>query len=1020
MPIFEVLGPVRVRRDDGSTLTPTGLQSQLLGLLLANPGRLLTHDRLADAMWGCPADPRMVHRLQTHVHRLRSAVGDLPLAADPGGYRLQITAEQTDAGRFESLVSAAADVAAQQPAQAAALAREALNLWRGRPFHGLETEETAAASVRLQHLRVTAWEELYAAELTCGHHELVADELPPVVDQHPLRERLRELLMMSHAAAGRQADALAVFHEARSVLRRELGVEPGPGLQDLQARILSGAALDHDRLPPAAALEALSRQRAGVHGACAAVEVPAQLPARPRGFIGRDAEQSELWTWLDDDHRPASLFTLIGGAGVGKTALALHWAHEIAHRFPDGHLAVDLRGYGPEDPVPAEQALAGFLRALGTDVEHVPDGLDERAAAFRSQTAERRLLILLDNARDVSQVRPLLPGGSGSLVIVTSRTALTGLVLQEGAHQIALSTMGDDDSRRLLGQLLGPAPSADQLETLADRCAHLPLALRVAAERVRGIGSEDLPTVLEDLEDLQDRLDVLDLHATGDQASSMRAVFSWSYLGLEPTPAWLFRCFGVAPAHELSLQGLSALAGLELRIVRQGVEGLRRAHLVESCGPHRYRLHDLLRSYAIELTEDHEGDTVREACLDRLCRHYLRGVAAALEILMPEEMTIPEARDLLDADTVRPFSRKTDAAEWLEQELPHLLVTAEHCADGGQPRFAVVLSKLLRRHLDRSPYLHSAHRLHTAAFLAGRRLEDLAAQGHSLRMLGRVALLRVQLEESRELLERSVDCHLRAGEEREAAVTRGLLGGAHAYRGDIRGALREHRSSVDTLRALDDPAVCFSLANWGLAHHLLGEADEARRLLHEAVDISRQRGSPYGESVALLNLTLTYASTGEHEAALDLARRTLRLATRLGRRARACQALVSAGEALHGVGRRKVGHRLVRLALTEAEDLGQRDIIATAHLALGGLTREARALQHSRSHLLISLEQARGHWDLEALTLISLGETCSATQDPDGAREAWGQALAIYERVGHAHTPVLRRRLQGVESPAVT
>ncbi|GAA3053713.1 MULTISPECIES: tetratricopeptide repeat protein [Actinomycetes] len=450
------------------------------------------------------------------------------------------------------------------------------------------------------------------------------------------------------------------------------------------------------------------------------------------------------------------------------------------------------------------------------------------------------------------------------------------------------------------------------------------------------------------------------------------------------------------------------------------MEGLRRAHLVESCGPHRYRLHDLLRSYAIELTEDHEGDTVRQACLDRLCRHYLRGVAAALEILMPEEMTIPKARDLLDADTVRPFSRKTDAAEWLEQKLPHLLVTAEHCADGGQPRFAVVLSKILRRHLDRSPYLHTAHRLQTASFLAGRRLEDLAAQGHSLRMLGRVALLRVQLEESRELLERSVDCHLRAGEEREGAVTRGLLGGVHAYRGDIRGALREHRSSVDTLRSLDDPAVCFSLANWGLAHHLLGEADEARRLLHEAVDISRQRGSPYGESVALLNLTLTYASTGEHEAALDLARRTLRLATRLGRRARACQALVSAGEALHGVGRRKVGHRLVRLALTEAEDLGQRDIIATAHLALGGLTREARALQHSRSHLLISLEQARGHWDLEALTLISLGETCSATQDPDGAREAWGQALAIYERVGHAHTPVLRRRLQGVESPAVT
>ncbi|MDQ3788292.1 MAG: winged helix-turn-helix domain-containing protein, partial [Actinomycetota bacterium] len=341
-----MLGQVTVVRGDRSEVLSGRLQRILLGVLLSRADQPVPVDVLTDALWDGRPDPRAAQKLQLHIHRLRGLLGEQDrLTYGDTGYRLRVTRDEVDAARFESLVAEGEAVVEREPQRAVEALRSALALWRGEPFADLDTPVLADWSRRLSERRLTALETLYQAELACGLHAAVIGDLTDLVAEHPLRERLHVLLMTALHQAGRQADALEVYRRARETLVSELGLEPGPALRALHASVLAGE-------PPSV--------RPPRH------DTPAQVPMDVRGFVGRDAELAELDGLLSAG-TPAAIAVVAGTPGVGKTALAVRWAHRVRDRFPDGRLYVDLRGYGPDDPISSADALAGFLRALGLD-----------------------------------------------------------------------------------------------------------------------------------------------------------------------------------------------------------------------------------------------------------------------------------------------------------------------------------------------------------------------------------------------------------------------------------------------------------------------------------------------------------------------------------------------------------------------------------------------------------------------------------------------------------------------------
>ncbi|MBN6039813.1 AfsR/SARP family transcriptional regulator [Amycolatopsis sp. 195334CR] len=576
---FEVLGSVRLRE-----AVPTGrLRRTLLGVLLANANRVVPSSVLTDAMWGDQRDDRVVRNLHTHVHRLRGVLGEPGrLRSEPEGYLLTVLPGELDAERFEALIEDGIRTSAHDPGRGAELIRKGLAIWRGAPFGGLDVPVLHDEARRLGEQRLLATEELYTAELAAGRHTAVITELTELVARYPLRERLHGLLMTALYRGGQQAGALAAYRTARAVLVEELGQEPGPELRQLERRILTGEPIETARV----------------------VAVPAQLPHDVRGFVGREDQLAEL-----DELEPGEIVAVVGEGGVGKTALAVRWAHRARERFPDGQLYVDLRGYGPEEPVPPGDVLAAFLRELGLDNAAIPDDVSERAARLRSLVDGRRLLIVLDNARTVEQVRPLLPGGSSCAVLVTSRDALAGLVAREGAHRIRLGHLSHDEAVALLRELVGPRIE-EVVPALTECCARLPLALRLAAETINARPGWDLDDLLTELTTAP--LDVLD--AGGDEETGLRAVFSWSYRCLPPEARRLFRVFGLRRSREVELH---ALAGAGYRATRSLFDALLRAHLVEEVAPGRYRLHELLFAYAKDLVEATDERAAPGRLIDR-------------------------------------------------------------------------------------------------------------------------------------------------------------------------------------------------------------------------------------------------------------------------------------------------------------------------------------------------------------------------------------------------------------------
>lgn len=597
---FGLLGPLIVRREGASVPIAKGKQRALLAALLLDVGHLVTIRQLTDVLWGDTPPAMARAALHNQVRRLRDAldgVGRDRILTQPGGYLIHLEPGELDVMRMQDLLaSARASARARSWDRASAIAADAVLLWRGEPLADLSSEALTRRSPYLTELYLQVVETRLEAEVNLGRHAEVTSELRRLIAEHPFREHAYALLMLALYRSGSQGEALAVYQGARRILVGELGCEPGPELQRLHQRILNG-----DRL------------LLGPAPKSAVAVVPRELPPAIGQFTGRARELRALTSVLDGPAGAVVISAIAGAAGIGKTALAVQWAHQVANRFPDGQLYVDLRGFHPSGrPVPAAVAVRGFLETLGVQAERMPAGLDAQARLYRSLLSGRRMLVLLDNARNEEQVRPLLPGSHGCLVLVTSRCQLSGLVAAEGAHALTLGLLSEAEARDLLTRRLGAArlgaePGA--ATELVGLCAGLPLALAIAAARAARPGAR-LDALAEELKDVQTRLDALD---TGDPSVSVRAVFSWSVDNLPARQTRLFRLLGRYPGPDIAIPAAVSLTGAPPAQARSDLRELARAHLISEHVPGRYAMHDLLRAYAAEQLPAEQGRQLGEA-----------------------------------------------------------------------------------------------------------------------------------------------------------------------------------------------------------------------------------------------------------------------------------------------------------------------------------------------------------------------------------------------------------------------
>ena len=627
--VLRLLGPVEVRSADAWRQPDRPQLRLVLALMALRSGQVVPVGELIGAVWA-ETPPRSARAsMQVLVTRLRRLLAGTPgskLERRGEGYRLHLEPDRLDVHRFRSLAKAGRDAADCRTAVAAF--DEALALWRGPALADVPgTAKIEAIRSGLAEEHLSALQDRISAMLGCGLEWEAAAELPGLLARNPLAERLAGMLMVALYRCGQQADALKVFREVRARLVAELGIEPGPELQHMHQRILTG---DPDlTAPPLARVQALPPAASAAAPAPAPrVQrvVPRQLPTAPSHFAGRTAELQAL-TKLVNGGRDAGGTVMIsaisGTAGVGKSTLAVYWGHQVAGEFPDGQLYVNLRGFGPSGPpVTSAEAIKGFLAAYQVPSAAIPAGLDTLAGLNRSMLAGTRTLIVLDNARDVDQVRPLLPASPGCLVLVTSRNQLAGLVANEGARLVTLDVLPEAEAHELLVSRLGPSrvrAEHDAVTEVARLCAGLPLALGIAATHAAARPGFALTALAAGLRDGQGRLDALD---TGDATGSLREVFSWSHQQLSHSAGRLFRLMSVHPGPDMSVQAAASIAGIAVPDAQRALGELSSASLVAERSPGRYSYHDLLRTYAAEQATDCDGDVEVRAAMNRMLDHY--------------------------------------------------------------------------------------------------------------------------------------------------------------------------------------------------------------------------------------------------------------------------------------------------------------------------------------------------------------------------------------------------------------
>ncbi|MFJ8001398.1 AfsR/SARP family transcriptional regulator [Streptomyces sp. NPDC096310] len=965
---FSVLGPVRAWRG-GEALPPGSPQQRaLLASLLLREGRTATAAELIDGLWGDEPPSQALAAVRTYASRLRKVLAPGVLVSESGGYALRTDPDALDLNVAQELAAHADKArAAGDRGQARSLISKSLNLWDGETLASVPGPYAETQRTRLEEWRLQLTEDLLDLDLEVGAHTEAVSELTALTAAHPLRERLRELLMVALYRSGRQAEALAVYADTRRLLADELGVDPRPELADLQRRILQA---DEDLARP-------PEEPEPVHS----LPRPAQLPATVPDFTGRDAFVRELGNRLATaEGSVMAVSALAGIGGVGKTTLAVHVAHAARTHFPDGQLYVDLQGAGTRVAEP-EAVLGSFLRALGTPDSEIPDSLAERSALYRSALDGRRVLVLLDNARDSAQIRPLLPGTTGCAALITSRARLVDLV---GAHLVDLDVMSPEEALQLFTRIVGPERVAAEREAALDvvaACGFLPLAIRIAASRLASRRTWTVSVLAAKLADERRRLDELQ---AGDLA--VAATFELGYGALDDAQARAFRLLGLADGPDISLAGAAALLDLDQREAEDLLESLVDTSLLESAAPGRYRYHDLVRLYARACAErDEQGPTERRSALSRLLDFYLTTSARVYALERPGDRLVDHLEPASYAGLS--FTDRHHAQDWLYAEANCLLACVRQSADGsrtgtGAGSGAGTDADTGTGTGPRTGTLRRAVDLLWASL-------DLGESGANAKEYEATA--RTVLDAARAL-----------GDDRAEGRALIALSNVHLVTGRFDQADEETRQAMTPAERTGDAlTVCWVSNLRGAIAIYQNRNEDAEVHLRRAIEDFRAGGNAPGEASALCNLSRAHLSMGRTASAVALAKEGIRIYERMGNALRAANARYALALALTKSGHLSDAAQQLSDALETFRDSRQRlwegmTLFRLAEVDLAG-RRPAPAASNAEMALIV-LRGIGGEWR-RAQVLTALGRALNGIGQTGRAQVCWQEALGIFEEL---------------------
>ncbi|MFE6841331.1 BTAD domain-containing putative transcriptional regulator [Streptomyces sp. NPDC057686] len=888
---YRILGPLDVLRAGESVAITAPKERDLLALLLLKADRPVPADELIDGLWGSTPPSTARTTLQNYVKRLRHALQGGredrgTLLTRPGGYVLLLDQGVLDLREFERLTRGAAEAAERgDDATASARLGAALALWRGEALAGSRAEQLAQVEApRLNESRMVAFENRVQADLRLGRHADVVIDVQSAIAGHPLRERLHGQLMLALYRSGRRGEALTAYRDARAQLVRDLGLEPGPELIALHRRILAD---DPVLLEPRARRAeqggpAERRSDGGLPGPGPAPALPAQLPGATAAFAGRREAMRQLDMMLPATGALSSgavrIGLITGQGGAGKTTLAVHWGHHRRDAFPDGQLYVNLRGHDGVRPLRPIDALGGFLQALGVPAAQVPVEEDGAAALYRSLCAGKRILVVLDNARSADHVRPLFPGSSQCLVLVTSRDSLAGLVAREGAVPLPLRVLESDEAEDVLVNVIGEARVRAEPEAaaaLTAACACLPLAVGITAADLAVHPTRSLADQVARL--TGDRLGALQI--PGDEGTAIRAVFDNSYVALPPAAARMFRRFGLVPGCDVPLRAAAALAGEDLPGAARLVDELARAHLLEEHTPGRFTFHGLLRAYAVERLREQDAEEERAAALDRLHSWYLGSADSAVRLLQPEAVRLP-----VDATGEgQDFTGTREALEWMDTERANAVALVQRAAEHGPRELAWTLADTLRPYMMRRAYAVDWLAVGEAGLAAAEADGHLPGQAAAHRSLASAYLNQSDYGRSMSHDRRALELYRATGSTQGQSSTHNSLSLATWYVGDLNDALLHGEQAFRLCtRAGFRTGEAITLGNVGAILHEMGRLAEAQERLTRALPLCEELGFHTAASIAERNLGATLCDLGHSLRAREALGRAAETQRRLG------------------------------------------------------------------------------------------------------------------------------------------
>jgi DNA-binding SARP family transcriptional activator len=958
---FSVLGPVRAWLGDDPLPAGSPQQRALLAALLLRDGRTATASELIDALWGDEPPSQALAALRTYASRLRKTLGAEVLVSESGGYAIRSLPDGAlDHVRAQELAADAEKARGSGDlSHARDLLRDALALWDGEPLASIPGPYAETQRARLEEWRLQLIESRLDMDLEQGFHAEAVSELTALTAAHPLRERLRELLMLALYRSGRQAEALAVYADTRRLLADELGVDPRQGLKELQQRILQAdPGLAEPPAPKAEPAAVLVR--------------PHQLPATVTDFTGRASFVQELSDVLasasSDEGRVMAVSALAGIGGVGKTTLAVHVAHQSRAAFPDGQLYVDLQGAGSRAAEP-ETVLGAFLRALGTADSAIPDSLEERSALYRSVLDGRRVLVLLDNARDAAQVRPLLPGTEGCAALVTSRIRMVDLA---GAHLVDLDVMSPEEALQLFTKIVGQERVASEREAALDvvaACGFLPLAIRIAASRLAARRTWTVSVLAAKLGDERRRLDELQ---AGDLA--VKATFELGYGQLEPAQARAFRLLGLADGPDISLAAAAAVLDLPAEATEDLLESLVDTSLLESAAPGRYRYHDLVRLYARSCAErDEQPPGERAAAMSRLLDFYLSTAAGVYVLDRPGDKLVEHLEPTEYPGLA--FEDRHQAQDWLYAE-------------------AVCTLACVRQSMGPKTLARAVDLLWAAC--------DLAESGANSKEYEAIA----------EAAGAAARAHAAPRAEARALTT---LSFVHHITGRFDSADVAATRALELALATGDPLTsCWSSNILGVIAIYQNRHEDGEAHLNRAIENFRACEDRPGEASALCNLSRIHLATGRTAGAVALAQQGTDMYDDMGHALKGANGRYALGLALTQSG--QLGQAVDRLqeALEVFRDSRQRlwEGMTLFRIAEADFIARRPAQAAGNAELALTVLRGIGGDWRRGNVLTVLGRALSGIGQIGRAQVCWREALDIFDGLGAPEADEVRALLK--------